>query len=223
MSELSDVMNGVIRLLPLLLFQGGKFNYLACIHSTAVLPTEPPVRELVPIYHQLSQDLHFSFRASGWQQRTSELLIARIDVHTIVEQPPFIIAEKESSVTIECKVSSLSSSFSVFWTLGCEERRLVGKESRVTYESLNRVITISNLTEFDSGIYCCLAETVEGKLVRGNGTRLEVTKTSCSADPCHCEKGALLLTMEILRVIALIILIILLIIAIRSSYKISML
>lgn len=143
------------------------------------------------------------------------------NIRTVVDQPPFVYAQTGGSMTIECKVSFQSSSFSVFWTLGCEDKRLIGKEGRVTYESLNRVITISNLTEADSGIYCCLVETAEGKSARGNGTRLNVTKTSCSApaDTCYCEKGALLLTVEILRVMALIILIILLSIVIWKSCK----
>nr|DBA20538.1 TPA: hypothetical protein GDO54_017303 [Pyxicephalus adspersus] len=37
---------------------------------------------------------------------------------TLVEQPAFISAELGGSVTIECKVTSQTSSFSVFWTLG---------------------------------------------------------------------------------------------------------
>lgn len=91
--------------------------------------------------------------------------------HISVEQPILITAEPGSNVTIECKVTHQKFSFYVSWTLGCEGRQTIREGD---------YITIMNLTKFDSGIYCCQVETVDGEKAKGKGTRLEVTKTSCS-------------------------------------------
>ncbi|XP_072286887.1 uncharacterized protein [Pyxicephalus adspersus] len=110
--------------------------------------------------------------------------------HIMVKQPALITAELGGNVTIECNVTTSISSYAISWTLGCEMGQLVNKSCRVTFKSLNHLITISNLAESDSGIYCCLIETTEGKLIKGNGTRLKVTMTPSSKSITEATEDA---------------------------------
>ncbi|XP_073454006.1 uncharacterized protein [Aquarana catesbeiana] len=109
--------------------------------------------------------------------------------HTSVEQPILITAEPENNVTIECKVTHQMHFAHVTWTLGCEGGQPIREGGKVVYSSSKHKITIMNLTESDSGIYCCHVEIVDGKKARGKGTRLEVTNTSCSESTGLVDTG----------------------------------
>ncbi|KAM4641995.1 uncharacterized protein O3C94_016355 [Discoglossus pictus] len=100
------------------------------------------------------------------------------DQGLLVEQPEHIIAEAGGSVTMNCNFDAGSKHFSVIWSIGCSNRTPFNTES--CYK--NRVITqqqqitIVNLTENDSGTYCCHVELYNRRRGVGNGTRLEVIR-----------------------------------------------
>ncbi|XP_073405098.1 uncharacterized protein [Dendrobates tinctorius] len=108
--------------------------------------------------------------------------------------------EVGKSVTITCLFKSESPSYSVTWSIGCNSNQAIQDnpcyQRRVnisspdavqtpynaqvnTYQG-NTTITINNLTENDSGTFCCHI-TSGRKNGTGAGTRLEVTRKSfCS-------------------------------------------
>lgn len=81
---------------------------------------------------------------------------------------------------MNCTMNFPITPFSVIWTLDCDDPTLLGDhhlyKGRVNFHFFNRQITILNVTEQDSRIYCCHVETADGKRKSGNGTWLEVTK-----------------------------------------------
>ncbi|XP_075117090.1 olfactory receptor 6C1-like [Leptodactylus fuscus] len=94
--------------------------------------------------------------------------------------PEFLFARSGDNVNMNCTASFPTTPFSVFWTLDCDDPTLLGDhqlyKGRVIFRFLSRRITIENVTERDSGMYCCHVETADGKRYPGNGTWLEVTK-----------------------------------------------
>ncbi|CAH2314386.1 tyrosine- phosphatase non-receptor type substrate 1-like isoform X3 [Pelobates cultripes] len=103
----------------------------------------------------------------------------------VVEQSLAVKIEVRTSVTINCTFKTQGSSFSVRWYLGCDEltplETLTSYRNRVSFQNLNRQLTLSNLTESDSGTYYCHVELANGKTGTGNGTRLEVSPRQCNS------------------------------------------
>ncbi|CAH2314385.1 natural cytotoxicity triggering receptor 3-like isoform X1 [Pelobates cultripes] len=103
----------------------------------------------------------------------------------VVEQPAVIESITGTSVTINCTFRTQGLSFSVRWYLGCDKstplETLPSYRHRVTFQNLNRQLTLSNLTESDSGTYYCHVELANGKMGTGNGTRLEVSPRQCNS------------------------------------------
>ncbi|XP_053545556.1 uncharacterized protein LOC128636587 [Bombina bombina] len=98
--------------------------------------------------------------------------------NVLVEQPALIEVEAGKSVTINCTFKAESQHYSVIWSLGCSNRSPIHSEvcyrQRVTL--LRNQITIFNLTENDSGTYCCHVDLYGGYQGTGNGTRIVVTQ-----------------------------------------------
>ncbi|XP_075440306.1 natural cytotoxicity triggering receptor 3-like isoform X2 [Ascaphus truei] len=140
------------------------------------------------------------------------------DLDLTVEQPAIIRAEFGDSVTMNCTFGIEKSHYTVIWSLDCGDLPPLESSpcyrNRVTFQSNHREITIVNVTENDSGTYCCRVEAFGGRKGIGNGTRVEVTKRQPGRD---CNMGILWLSMEILHIFFLIILIILLSILIKHS------
>uniref|UniRef100_A0A8C5MMZ9 Ig-like domain-containing protein n=1 Tax=Leptobrachium leishanense TaxID=445787 RepID=A0A8C5MMZ9_9ANUR len=112
----------------------------------------------------------------------------------VVEQPQVIRHEAGESVTFNCSFVMSGSSFSVSWSLGCENGMSMDNNpcyrNRVAFQNLNRQMVISNLTELDSETYCCRVEAPGGMKGKGNGTRLEVSPKQCNPgiNPDHVHK-----------------------------------
>ncbi|KAG8552810.1 hypothetical protein GDO81_003082 [Engystomops pustulosus] len=134
---------------------------------------------------------------------------------------PILKLRAGTSVTIKCPFSPDTSFFSVLWTYGFENEHLSQHQyyrNRVTISNSSLEMTISDLTEEDSGIYCCQVES--GKKIQAVGAIVEVIPTSGpSKEPgCpECPSGSMWLVLEIVRVINIFILFILLILAVKTS------
>uniref|UniRef100_A0A803K4S7 Ig-like domain-containing protein n=1 Tax=Xenopus tropicalis TaxID=8364 RepID=A0A803K4S7_XENTR len=93
--------------------------------------------------------------------------------------------EHAGSVTLNCTFDAEHNTYSVTWFLGCENKsNLVDHpcyKHRVQFDNNKRQVTISNLTETDSGTYCCSVEVANGKRGAGNGTRVEVKQRQCKS------------------------------------------
>ncbi|XP_069602608.1 immunoglobulin superfamily member 6-like [Ranitomeya imitator] len=134
----------------------------------------------------------------------SILLTGAVQEGLVVTQPENMTAEVGKSVTINCSFTSESPSYSVTWSIGCiitqnlqynpcYQRRVnisfqdavqtPHKSKEPTYEG-KTTITINNLTENDSGKFCCHINSVS-KTGTGTGTRLEVTRKSCFSGREH--------------------------------------
>ncbi|OCT67900.1 hypothetical protein XELAEV_18039198mg [Xenopus laevis] len=139
----------------------------------------------------------------------------------VVKQPEHLTAELGGSVTINCTFEADYNTYSVMWFLGCENKsNLLDHpcyKHRVRFDNKKRQVIIFNLTESDSGMYCCNVEVANGKKGAGNGTRVEVKQRQCKAEIYTCKLGAIWLSMEVLRISALIVLIVLVTILIRKS------
>ncbi|XP_066435950.1 uncharacterized protein [Eleutherodactylus coqui] len=119
----------------------------------------------------------------------------------VVTQQEMVKAESGGSVNISCSSMALYPVYSVEWTLGCNLTTSLTDlpyfQYRVklfttdpvqapqspqvpTYE-IKATLTIINLTENDSGRFCCHVMLGGGKKGTGNGTRLEVAPRSCPA------------------------------------------
>ncbi|CAH2314384.1 programmed cell death 1 ligand 1-like [Pelobates cultripes] len=89
------------------------------------------------------------------------------------------------SVTINCTFKTQGSSFSVRWYLGCDNGTPFDNspcyQNRTSFQNLNRQLILSNVTESDSGTYCCHVELANGKTGNGTGTRLEVSPVQCDS------------------------------------------
>ncbi|KAM4019585.1 uncharacterized protein ACNLHF_000272 [Anomaloglossus baeobatrachus] len=98
----------------------------------------------------------------------------------LVRQPLFIKANVGDSVTISCFFETLSPSFTVKWTLCCNQMTSFlehqNYKGRVTLSSTFQDITIANVSEQDSEKYCCEVLTADGETGVGNGTLLEVAR-----------------------------------------------
>ncbi|XP_044162301.1 myelin protein P0-like [Bufo gargarizans] len=151
----------------------------------------------------------------------------------VVTQPEVVRAEAGGTVAITCSFASYIPSYSVTWTLGCNTSEklqdLTCFQRRINISSpdpgqtphsphgepnyeVNVTIIIINLTESDSGTFCCHVKT-PNMAGTGPGTRLEVTPRSIPAEPIQ----AVCLLVEIIHIACLIILIILLGIAVKKS------
>lgn len=102
--------------------------------------------------------------------------------------------EAGQSVNITCSFVYDSPSFTVKWTRGCDhsvslsdqtcyngrinhsdaEFTMITTDSGTSFCKRNSILTIVNVMEIDSGIYCCHIQTVRGHKGDGSGTRLEV-------------------------------------------------
>ncbi|XP_069799183.1 tyrosine-protein phosphatase non-receptor type substrate 1-like [Dendropsophus ebraccatus] len=157
--------------------------------------------------------------------------------HLVVTQPEMVQAEAGESVTINCSFTSKSPSYSARWTIGCNhtvslqdhpcfQHRVKltsldpnqtshGQESNSTQET---AITITNVTENDSGRICCHIRTTDRETGTGVGTRLVITARSSAAESNNKESdNRVPLLVEITRITCLFILIILLAIAVKTS------
>ncbi|KAG8552813.1 hypothetical protein GDO81_003085 [Engystomops pustulosus] len=124
----------------------------------------------------------------------------------VVTQPKMLQATAGASVNISCSFISSDSSYTATWTLGCEATAIPLKDHlcfqhRVKFsvpasdqtasnsqapsdETQKATITIFNLTENDSGSFCCHIKTVlQKEMGSGTGTILEVTRKSIAAVP----------------------------------------
>ncbi|XP_073498525.1 uncharacterized protein [Phyllobates terribilis] len=87
-------------------------------------------------------------------------------------------AEAGKSVTIKCPIKPDTDHFALVWTFGFERENLHHQkhyENRTKLGKLNMEMTISNLTEEDSGIYFC--ELKKGSKAVESGVILEVIAT----------------------------------------------
>ncbi|XP_075042038.1 uncharacterized protein LOC142101484 [Mixophyes fleayi] len=130
----------------------------------------------------------YSFKIDG----NKNLVVTQTKVHK---------AAAGESVTTTCSFVTSYPSYTVRWTLGCDNRvylsdqpyykhriRVSSLESNQTKHGLGMSevqtsITIANLTENDSGTFCCHVELARGEKGTGDGTRLEVTPRSYTEDP----------------------------------------
>ncbi|XP_069799024.1 protein sidekick-like [Dendropsophus ebraccatus] len=140
-------------------------------------------------------------------------------------KPPLLTVTAGESVTIHCPIVPDKKFFSVLWSFGCEEGNLFYFQHythRMTLPRDGRDMTITNLTEDDSGIYSCQ---VDGSKTKDPGTILVVTPISHSAGPDYtecphdpvCPAGVLKMVLDVVRIICLIILIIVMVIAVKQS------
>ncbi|XP_075042013.1 uncharacterized protein LOC142101447 [Mixophyes fleayi] len=109
------------------------------------------------------------------------LVVTQLEVHKAVTG---------ESVTISCSFVSRSPPYIVRWSLGCDKSVLlcdlpyyknrinvstpIDTKNDLTSYEVQISITIANLTENDSGTFCCHVHN-HGEEGTGNGTRLEVT------------------------------------------------
>ncbi|XP_073494097.1 uncharacterized protein [Phyllobates terribilis] len=134
-------------------------------------------------------------------------LTGAVQAGLVVTQPEGVTADVGKSVTITCSFTSESPSYSVTWSIGCNstenlrynlcyQRRVnlsfpdavkTPQNSEVPNYEGKTTITINNLTENDSGRFCCHI-TSGRKTGKGAGTRLEVTPRSFSAEPQDQEQ-----------------------------------
>ncbi|XP_077315501.1 uncharacterized protein LOC143935450 [Lithobates pipiens] len=107
-----------------------------------------------------------------------------------ITQQEIMNVEAGQSVNITCSFVFDSPSFTAKWTRGCNHsvslsdqtcyNGRISSNSDLTTESgtlcykINSILTIVNVLEIDSGIYCCHIQTVRGQMGIGSGTRLEV-------------------------------------------------
>ncbi|KAM4019584.1 uncharacterized protein ACNLHF_000270 isoform 2-T2 [Anomaloglossus baeobatrachus] len=149
-----------------------------------------------------------------------------------VTQPEMVTAEVGESVTITCSFTSEFPAYSVTWTIGCnspeklQDNPCYQHRANITTQDNVRtphsselpiyegkiILTINNLTENDSLMFCCHIKTNK-KTGTGAGTRLEVTPRSFPTECSH----KVFLSAEIIRITCLIILIILLGLAVKTS------
>ncbi|XP_053330074.1 uncharacterized protein LOC128503904 [Spea bombifrons] len=115
----------------------------------------------------------------------------------MVEQPAIIRTEAGTSVTFNCTVKTESPSYNIRWRLGCQDGVWLEESpchrDRVSYQHRRQQLTINNLTESDSGTYCCHVEGANEMNVSGNGTRLEVSPRSCLSDIEHTNGNSFIL------------------------------
>ncbi|XP_077338921.1 signal-regulatory protein beta-2 [Lithobates pipiens] len=155
----------------------------------------------------------------------------------VIRQQEFMTAKAGQSVTINCSFVYDSPSYTARWTRGCNHSVLLSDQTcyngRISHSDVDprnittdsgplcckrySTMTIFNLTENDSGIYCCHIQTAHGQKGDGTGTILKVipklqpdqvcnTTTPQMYEDCH----VVFVVMESFRIICLIILIVLL-------------
>ncbi|XP_068103900.1 uncharacterized protein [Hyperolius riggenbachi] len=140
---------------------------------------------------------------------------------TVVKQPKFLQGEVGQSVTIICQLEPEQKTFSANWTVGCKNESLADHQhyrNRVSLSWDHLNVTITSLTEEDSGIYHCNIRNV--KTAKRPGTMLYVTPLSTAKEAPsagHNWNMGKLVIMETLRISCLIILIILLTVTIMMS------
>ncbi|XP_075117089.1 uncharacterized protein LOC142185559 [Leptodactylus fuscus] len=114
--------------------------------------------------------------------------------HLEVTQPEMVKAQTGESANITCSFMSATPSYFVTWTLGCNNSALQLKDhpcfqSRIMVSSpetpnnpqeKKTMLTILNLTESDSGKFCCHVRTADKDTGSGQGTRLEIAPRSSS-------------------------------------------
>ncbi|XP_040261876.1 uncharacterized protein LOC120977818 [Bufo bufo] len=93
--------------------------------------------------------------------------------------PDYIVTQSGDNVNINCTMKFPGTPYTVHWTLDCDGSTLLKDHplynGRVNFSSLRYEITIQNVTEQDSRMYCCHVETADGKIQAGRGIRLQVT------------------------------------------------
>ncbi|XP_073498526.1 uncharacterized protein [Phyllobates terribilis] len=125
------------------------------------------------------------------------LQIGAVQAGVVATQQENVTAEAGKSVTIICSFTSKFPAYSVTWSIGCNSTENIQnnpcywrrvnlsfpdavqrpQNSEVLIYEGNTTITINNLTENDSGRFCCHI-TSGRKTGTGAGTKLEVTPRS---------------------------------------------
>ncbi|XP_073494102.1 cell adhesion molecule CEACAM2-like [Phyllobates terribilis] len=99
-------------------------------------------------------------------------------------KPELLKTEAGTSLTMKCPIKPDTSRFSLVWTFGHEHENIAHHQrykKRIKLGEFNMEITISNLTEEDSGIYFCQLKSVSKSVV--SGVILEVIATPDPAGP----------------------------------------
>ncbi|XP_044124771.1 uncharacterized protein LOC122919673 isoform X2 [Bufo gargarizans] len=93
--------------------------------------------------------------------------------------PGYILTQSGDNVNINCTFKIPRTPFTLHWTLDCDDSTLLKDlplyKGRVNFSSVIHQMTIQNVTEQDSRMYCFHVKTSDGEIQAGRGIKLQVT------------------------------------------------
>ncbi|XP_044162299.1 uncharacterized protein LOC122946623 [Bufo gargarizans] len=100
-------------------------------------------------------------------------------IQNMKKHPGYILTQSGDNVNINCPNDFPRSPFTLLWTLDCDDSTLLQDhplyKGRVIFSSGKHQMTIQNVTEQDSRMYCCHLKAADGKIQAGRRIRLQVT------------------------------------------------